>query len=160
MRRRRSLLDAVGRCCCCHRCCQPRGAVCRFRPRPAPFYSGPGPCAPPLSPSDWLLPTHSPEGRCQGPIRVYVNQARWPVLVALRPHRPLMPYRRRITIRWQSGGGSLQLPWSSGTRWSSSDRCWFPQSTAPMQEHQLGRLRLDPGRPALMQAAVTELVAW
>jgi hypothetical protein len=57
------------------------------------------------SPSDLLLPTYSPEGRCQGPIRVYVNQAPSHVLVALRPARPLMPYRRRITIRRQSGGG-------------------------------------------------------
>ena len=74
-----------------------------------------------------------------------------PVPVALRPHRPLMPYWRCITIRRQSGGGSLQLPWSSGTRWSSSNRCSFPRSTAPMQEHQLGRLRLCPATPALMQ---------
>jgi hypothetical protein len=57
--------------------------------------------APP--PSDWLLPTYSPEGRCQGPIRVCVNQALSPVLAAPRPDRPLMPYRRRITIRRQSG---------------------------------------------------------
>jgi hypothetical protein len=68
---------------------------------------------------------------CQGPIRASVNQALSPVLVALRPHRPLMPDWRGITIRWQSGGGSLQLPWSSGTRWISSDRCWFPRLTAP-----------------------------
>jgi len=33
---------------------------------------------------------------------VYVNHALSPVLVAQRPHRPLMPYRRRVTIRWQS----------------------------------------------------------
>jgi hypothetical protein len=39
-----------------------------------------------------------------------VNQALSPVLVALRPDRPLMPDRRRITIRRQSGGGPLQLP--------------------------------------------------
>jgi hypothetical protein len=45
-----------------------------------------------------------------------------PVLVALRPDRPLMPYRRRITIRRQSGGGPLLLPRSSGTRWSSPNR--------------------------------------
>jgi len=32
-------------------------------------------------PSDWLLPPYSPEGRRQGPIRVYVDQALWPVLV-------------------------------------------------------------------------------
>ena len=44
------------------------------------------------------------------------------MLVALRKHRPLMPYRRRITIRRQSGGGPLQLLRSSGTRWSSSNR--------------------------------------
>ena len=31
--------------------------------------------------------------------------------------RPLMPYRRRITIWRQSGGGPLQLPWSFGIRW-------------------------------------------
>jgi hypothetical protein len=36
---------------------------------------------------------------------VYVNQVLSPVLVALRSHPPLMPYRRRVTIRWQSGGG-------------------------------------------------------
>ncbi len=53
-------------------------------------------------------------------IRVYVNQHVCPVLVALPAHQVLMPERRRITIRRQSGGGPLQLPRSSGTRWSSS----------------------------------------
>jgi len=91
-------------------------------PRRAPSGPGCGPGAPPLPPSDSLLPTYSPEGRCQGPIRVYINQELSPVLVGLRSHRPLMPYRRRITIRRQSGGGALQLPRSSGTRWSSSNR--------------------------------------
>jgi hypothetical protein len=33
-----------------------------------------------------------------------------------------MPDRRRIIIRRQAGGGPLQLPRSSGTRWSSPDR--------------------------------------
>ena len=47
------------------------------------------------------------------------------MLVVLRSDRPLMPYRRRITIRWQFGGGPLQLPRSSGTRWSSSSSCVF-----------------------------------
>ncbi len=41
---------------------------------------------------------------------MYVNQALSPVLVALRKHRSLMPQRRRITIRRQSGGGHLHLP--------------------------------------------------
>jgi hypothetical protein len=40
----------------------------------------------------------------------YVHQALSPVLVALRSHRLLMPYRRRIIIRRQSGGGPLHLP--------------------------------------------------
>jgi hypothetical protein len=38
-------------------------------------------------------------------VGMYVNQALSPVLVALRKHRSLMPQRRRITIRRQSGGG-------------------------------------------------------
>ena len=37
----------------------------------------------------------------------YVHQAVSPALVALRKHRHLMPDRRRITIRRQSGGGPL-----------------------------------------------------
>jgi hypothetical protein len=41
---------------------------------------------------------------------VYVNQALSPVLVVRRKHRSLMPQRRRITIRRQSGGGPLHLP--------------------------------------------------
>ncbi len=41
---------------------------------------------------------------------MYVNQAFSPVLVVLRSHRSLMPQRRRITIRRQSGGGPLHLP--------------------------------------------------
>ena len=53
---------------------------------------------------------------------MYVNQALSPVFVVLRSRPPLMPYRRRITIRWQSGGGPLRLPRSSGTRWSLSNR--------------------------------------
>jgi len=43
-------------------------------------------------------------------IRVYVDQALSPVLVVLPAHQVLMPERRRITIRRQSGGGPLQLP--------------------------------------------------
>ena len=78
-------------------------------------------CAAP-PPSELLRPIYSPEGRCQGLIRVYVHQAFLPVLVALQSDRPLMPYRRRIAIRRQSGGGPLQLPQSSGTRWSSPNR--------------------------------------
>ena len=42
-----------------------------------------------------------------------VNQTVSHVLVVLRLEPPLTPYRRRITIRWQSGGGPLQLPRSS-----------------------------------------------
>ena len=38
---------------------------------------------------------------------MYVDQAPSHLLVALRSDRPLMPYRRRITIRRQSGGGGL-----------------------------------------------------
>jgi len=38
-----------------------------------------------------------------------------PMLVVLPQDRPLMPYRRRITIRRQSSGGPLQPPRSSGT---------------------------------------------
>jgi hypothetical protein len=41
---------------------------------------------------------------------MYVNQAVSRVLVVLRSQPPLMPYRRRITIRRQSGWGSLHLP--------------------------------------------------
>ena len=120
MRCCRSLLPVVGCCCCCHRCCQPRwrGGLLWMRAGCAPpsgtFRPGRGPCAPPLPPSDWLLPPYSPEERCQGLIRVYVDQALSPVFVALRSDRPLMPYRRRITIRRQSGGGPLQFPRSSG----------------------------------------------
>jgi hypothetical protein len=64
-----------------------------------PFRQGGTYVSPPLSASLWE--------RCERPypIRVYVNQALSPVLLALRPDRPLMPYRRRITMRWQSGGG-------------------------------------------------------
>jgi hypothetical protein len=64
-----------------------------------------GSWSPPLPPSDSLLPPCSPEGRCQGLIRVYVNRAVSPVFVVLRLHRPLMPYGRRMTVRRQSGGG-------------------------------------------------------
>ena len=38
---------------------------------------------------------------------MYVHQAISPVLVALRSDRPLMPDRRRVTIRRQSGGGAF-----------------------------------------------------
>ena len=72
---------------------------------PGTFPPGYGPRARRSPLSDWLLPTYSPEGRCQGLIRVYVDQALSPTLVARRSDRPLMPYRRRITIRRQSGGG-------------------------------------------------------
>ena len=41
---------------------------------------------------------------------MYVNQAVSPEVVVLRPQPPLMPYRRRITIGRQSGGGPLHLP--------------------------------------------------
>ena len=41
---------------------------------------------------------------------MYVNQAFSPVLVVLRSQPPLMPDRRRITIRWQSGGGPCTFP--------------------------------------------------
>jgi hypothetical protein len=50
------------------------------------------------------------KGRCQGPICVCINQALLPVLVVLRPDRALMPYRRRITIWRQSGGGLCSFP--------------------------------------------------
>ena len=46
---------------------------------------------------------------------MYVDQGILPVLVVLRSQPPLMPYRRRITIRRQSGGGPLHLPRSSAT---------------------------------------------
>ncbi len=59
--------------------------------------------APP--PLDRLLPPYSREGKGQGPIRVCVDRAVSLVLVVLRSDRALMPYRRRITIRRQSGGG-------------------------------------------------------
>jgi hypothetical protein len=43
-------------------------------------------------------------------IRVYVNQHVYPVLIVLPAYQVLMPERRRITIRRQSGGGPLHLP--------------------------------------------------
>jgi hypothetical protein len=48
--------------------------------------------------------------RCQGRLRVYVNPAVSPVRVVLRSQPLLIPYRRRVTTRWQSGGESLHLP--------------------------------------------------
>jgi len=43
-------------------------------PAPGTFQPGCGSCAPPLPPSDWLLPVYSPEGRCQG----RASRVRWP----------------------------------------------------------------------------------
>jgi hypothetical protein len=51
------------------------------------------------------------------------------VLVALRSDPPLMPYRRRIIIR-RSLVGPLQLPRSSGTRWSLSNRLLVSSATS------------------------------
>ena len=53
--------------------------------------------------------THSLGGRCQGWLRVYVNQAVSPLLVR-RSQPPLIPPRTDITNPRQSGGGSLHLP--------------------------------------------------
>jgi hypothetical protein len=50
-----------------------------------------------------------------------------PVLVALRPDRPLMPYRRRITIRWQSGGGPGSFPGHRGPAGHRETGRWSPQ---------------------------------
>jgi hypothetical protein len=129
MRCRRSLPLVVGRCCCCHRCCHPRDA-----PAPGP----PSPlgcgreCAAPL-PIGLTAAGYSLEGRCQGWLRVYVNQAVSPVLVILRAQPPLMPYRRRITIPRQFGGGfaasPVMSPWSRRSL-SGSIRRAFP-STVP-----------------------------
>ena len=134
----RELCAVAGRCClplvCSHRCCQPRWRGGRLRiasgrarphPRPAPPRPGCGPCAPPLPHRTDCCHSYSPERRCQGLICVYVHQALSPVLVVLRSDRRLMPDRRRITIRRQSGGEPLQFPRSSGTRWSSSNSCVF-----------------------------------
>jgi hypothetical protein len=76
-----------------------------------------------------------------------VNQAHSPVLVALRKHRSLTPQRRRITIRWQSGGGPVHLPrscrgqeiWSNNVGGSVSSTTVSPSwgtsiSTALMTE--------------------------
>ena len=75
------------------------------------------------------MPTYSPEGRCQGPIGVYVNQAPSPVLVALRSDRPLMPYRRRVTIRRQSGGGLGSFRGHPGPGGHCQTGRWSPQSS-------------------------------
>ena len=72
-------------------------------PRRAPCSPGCGP-GPALSPIGLTAADPFAGGRCQGLIRVYVNQALSPVLVAPRSDRPLTPYRRRITILGQSGG--------------------------------------------------------
>ena len=102
-----------------------------------------------------LLPVYSPEGRCQGLIRVYVDQALAPALVARRSDRPLMPYRRRITIRRQSGGGPLQLPRSSRTRWSWS---LSPDADGRAVDDRLRRGHLAASTAALSLAVVRRLV--
>ena len=65
---------------------------------------------------------------------MYVNQAVSPVLIVLRSQPPLMLCWRRITIRRQSGGGSLHpspvmSPWTRRSPPDSGRRA-FP-STAP-----------------------------
>jgi hypothetical protein len=54
MRCRRSLPLAVGRCCCCHRCCQ-LGADRRVASRPAPCRGWPASGPGRLLPGPWLL---------------------------------------------------------------------------------------------------------
>jgi hypothetical protein len=115
-------------------------------PRPAPSRTGCGACAPSLPPIG-LTAAGLFAGGVKGLIRVYVDQALSPALVARRSHRPLMPYRRRMTIRRQSGGGPLQLPRSSRTRWS-----W---SLSPCADGRAvgDRLRRGRGHPAVRAAA-------
>jgi len=91
---------------------------------PGTFQSGPGFLVPAPSPhrTDGCRPIRW-SGGVKARFALYVDQALSPVLVVLSAHQVLMPERRRITIRRQSGGGPLQFPRSSETRWSSSDRC-------------------------------------
>ena len=103
------------------------------------------PCAPPLPPSDWLLPPYSPEGRCQGLIRVYVDQALSPVFVALRSDRALMPYRRRMTIRRQSGGGLCSF---RGHRGPGGHPCTSEGSSA-RRAVRLGHAERPEARPEI-----------
>ena len=88
---------------------------------PGTFRPGCGPCAPPLP-----IGLTAADLFAGGEVSRADSRVRSPgsftCVVALRPHRPLMPYRRRITIQRQSGGGPLQLPRSSGTRWSLPNR--------------------------------------
>jgi len=54
IRCRRSLPVAVGRCCCCHRCCQP-GAVRPVASRPEPCRGWPASGPGRLRPGSWFL---------------------------------------------------------------------------------------------------------
>jgi len=65
---------------------------------------------------------------------VYVNQAVSPVLVVLRSEPPLTPYRRRITIRRQPGGGPLHFAGHPGPGGHRQTACWSPRSTVRVPE--------------------------
>jgi hypothetical protein len=146
MRCCRSLLPVVGRCCCCHRCCQPRwrggwlrvaSGRARTHPRPAPSRPGCGPCAPPLFPIG--LTAATPIRRrevSRADLRVRLpgtfTCARCPAVRSALDTGP-EAYHNPAAVWW----GALQLPRSSGTRWSFSSSCVFrparevPRSGSP-----------------------------
>ena len=106
---------------CCHRCCHPRRQrlgdhatdlrVVRepdIRPGlsapPGTFPPAPGACVPPLPHrTDWCRSIRR-SGGVKDRLACTLTRHLPPVLVAPRKHRSLMPQRRRITIRRQSGG--------------------------------------------------------